>query len=71
MRYHRKLLNIHQVITLTGLNRPSVYSMMNKGEFPGIIIETEQYSGWDEDDVQEWLLKQLCSSKEGLQVSSK
>ncbi len=50
---------------VTGLSRSTIYLRIKKGQFPKPIKLGGRAVGWVEQDVQNWLTKQIDLSKEG------
>lgn len=58
MNYTR-LLRLNNVKERTGLSRSTIYNLMSKGQFPKQHPITERCVGWDEDEIQDWILSKL------------
>lgn len=51
----QRLIIMKEVIHICGLSRPSVYRLMDTGEFPRQISVGERSVRWIEDEVVEWV----------------
>ena len=58
-RPRKRLVRIHEVVRMTGLSRSTIYALMAKGKFPKSIEISLRCVGWDEDEIQNWLLEKL------------
>ncbi|EPT2925137.1 TPA: AlpA family transcriptional regulator [Vibrio parahaemolyticus] len=50
-----QLINLKEVIYLTGLQRSSIYKFMDEGHFPKSISIGGRSVMWDESEIQEWI----------------
>jgi prophage regulatory protein len=60
---YKRLLRLKQVMHLTGLSRSTVYRLMSKDSFPKTIFISERCVGWDEDEIQNWILHKLETAR--------
>ena len=51
----RRVLRLKHVMDVTGLGRSTIYSLIDKGEFPRQIKLAPRAVGWLEEDVFSWL----------------
>ena len=59
------VLRLNKVKAKSGLCRSAIYAKAKAGEFPAPIkLGNGRSSGWLEHEVQEWLIKQIESSRE-------
>ncbi len=49
------LLNLKEVIYLTGLGRSSIYKFMDEGHFPKNVSIGGRSVMWSEEDIQNWI----------------
>ncbi len=49
------LLNLKEVIHVTGLGRSSIYKFMDEGHFPKSVSIGGRSVMWDESEIQEWI----------------
>ncbi len=49
------LLNLKEVIYLTGFGRSSIYKFMDEGHFPKSMSIGGRSVMWSEEDIQEWI----------------
>ena len=49
------LLRIHQVVTVTGLSRSSLYSFVAMGRFPALVRIGRRAVAWKNSQVQAWI----------------
>jgi len=49
------ILRLKDVITRTGLSRPTIYRLIARGEFPRQVELGPNSVGWRADKVQEWI----------------
>ncbi|ELS0762289.1 AlpA family transcriptional regulator [Vibrio vulnificus] len=54
------LLNLKEVIYLTGLKRSSIYKFMDEGHFPKSVSIGGRSVMWDESDIQDWLKEKIA-----------
>lgn len=50
-----KLIRIKKVAELTGLSKPYIYVLVNKGVFPKKVRLTQRTSAWVEQEVLDWI----------------
>ena len=62
-----KMLRLPEVINRTGLSRSSIYLKISKGIFPAPISLGERAVGWIEFEINDWLEKQIKSSRGTIQ----
>ena len=58
----QRLLTMKEVIHICGLSRPSIYRLMDMGEFPRQISVGDRSVRWIEDEVVEWV-KQIIEHR--------
>ncbi len=49
------LLNLKEVIHVTGLGRSSIYKFMDEGHFPKSVSIGGRSVMWGESDIQNWI----------------
>lgn len=52
-----RILRLPEVISMTGLQRSSIYAYVKKNAFPQPIRLGERAVGWNDEEVQSWLDK--------------
>lgn len=52
---HPVLLRIGEVVQLLGISKPTVYRLMNEGEFPRPIRLSKARVAWLQADLETWL----------------
>lgn len=52
---YEKIIRRPEVEARIGLSRSTIYSMMDKGEFPRPIKLGRKAVGWLESDINDWL----------------
>ncbi len=55
----RRLLNKRQISRLLHCDSKQLNEYMKREDFPFQIVLSERYRGWDEDEIQDWIVKQL------------
>ncbi|EML0341131.1 AlpA family transcriptional regulator [Vibrio vulnificus] len=55
-----QLLNLKEVIYLTGLKRSSIYKFMDEGHFPKSVSIGGRSVMWDESDIQRWIGERIA-----------
>ncbi|HCH2842865.1 TPA: AlpA family transcriptional regulator [Vibrio parahaemolyticus] len=55
-----QLLNLKEVIYLTGLKRSSIYKFMDEGYFPKSVSIGGRSVMWDESDIQRWIGERIA-----------
>lgn len=59
-----KILRLPKVKDRTGLSRSTIYSRVAEGLFPAPIkLGGKRAVGWLENEIEEWLIKQIESSR--------
>ena len=64
MNMHHTILRLPQVKTRTGLSRSTIYLRISEGRFPKPISLGGRAVGWVESEVDDWLTRQIESSRE-------
>lgn len=54
-----KIIRLPAVQNRTGLSRSAIYLKISKGEFPSSISLGVRAVGWLEEDVSNWIRKQI------------
>ncbi|WP_322101795.1 helix-turn-helix transcriptional regulator [Paraburkholderia sp. J41] len=52
-----------EVVKKIGLCRATIYSMINRGEFPRPIRIGERATGWSESELEAWLARRAAARK--------
>lgn len=50
-----KILRIREVVSRTGLSRPTVYRLVQSGSFPRQVQLSPQCVGWKESEIDDWI----------------
>ena len=50
-----RILRIREVVHRTGLSRPTIYRLVERGEFPHQVQLSAQCVGWKESEVAAWI----------------
>lgn len=59
-RYQRaKILFLHQVCQRLGMTADEIFYLIRQGRFPARTVISDRLSGWPEDAIHDWALKQL------------
>jgi prophage regulatory protein len=61
--FRSALLRRKQVEAQTGLARSTLYSLIQKGDFPSPIRLTAKAVAWTSEDVQQWIASRIAASK--------
>ena len=61
---HHTILRLPHVKTRTGLSRSTIYLRISEGRFPKPISLGGRAVGWVESEVDDWLTRQIESSRE-------
>lgn len=61
LRPSPRLLRLPQVMDLTGLSKPTIYRMIEAGDFPRQRKLSPRTVGWLEQEVLEWINGRPCS----------
>lgn len=64
MNANSKILRLPQVREKVGLGKTAIYDKINEGAFPKPIKLGGRASGWLEDEVNEWINKQVREQRE-------
>ncbi|OCH41597.1 AlpA family phage regulatory protein [Aliivibrio fischeri] len=54
-----QLINLKEVIYLTGLKRSSIYKFMDEGHFPKSVSIGGRFVMWGRDDIDKWIVKKI------------
>ena len=57
-----RMLRIHEVATITGLSRASVYRLAGEGKFPAGVKLSERATGWSSQAVEQWLEERMAGA---------
>jgi len=52
---NEKILKIHQVVEIVGISRSSVYTMIQRNDFPKPLKLGSRSSGWLKSEVDAWI----------------
>ncbi len=55
------LIRREEVITMTGLSRSTIYTLMKNSEFP---LSIERSVAWRRGDIQNWIINKIASKNE-------
>ncbi|WP_249324940.1 AlpA family phage regulatory protein [Pseudoalteromonas sp. S4492] len=58
------LIRREEVITMTGLSRSTIYTLMKNSEFPLSIKLSERSVAWRRGDIQNWISNKIASKNE-------
>ncbi|MFM9890729.1 MAG: helix-turn-helix transcriptional regulator [Rickettsiales bacterium] len=61
--WYNKVLRLPEVVKRTGLSKSSVYKLIKEGKFPKQMEISQRCRGWDEDEIQDWILARLSKKK--------
>lgn len=50
-----RLLKLKQVIEICAISRPTIYRLINKGEFPAPVYLTSVSVAWRLNEINEWV----------------
>lgn len=50
-----KIIKLPTVMALSALSRSTIYALAKKGEFPAPYKLTARSSGWDADEIENWI----------------
>lgn len=56
------IIRISQAISKTGLSRSTIYTLINRGEFPTRIKLSPRTVGFLESEVNDWIAQRLAAS---------
>jgi len=59
----RRILRLPNVLDRTGLSRSTVYQWISEGRFPKPVSLGARAVGWVESDIEEWISRQIESSR--------
>ncbi len=57
----KRFLRRNEVLSRTGLGATTIYKMEKSGEFPRHILITPRCAGWDESEVDAWMISRKKS----------
>ncbi len=58
-----RILRLPEVMTRTGLSRSTIYLRISQGIFPKPVSLGARAVGWVEAEIQEWLERQIETSR--------
>jgi len=58
-----RILRLPNVLDRTGLSRSTVYQRVSEGRFPKPVSLGARAVGWVETDIEEWICRQIGSSR--------
>ncbi|GAA0794590.1 helix-turn-helix transcriptional regulator [Marinobacterium sediminicola] len=50
-----RMMNINDVVNVTGISRATIYRQMEAGEFPQRVRISGGRVSWRESEIQEWI----------------
>ncbi len=59
----QQIHRLPQVIEIVGLRRSTIYAKVATGEFPRPVRLGRRSVGWLASDVQDWITRQIASSR--------
>lgn len=54
-----RLMRLQEVISVTGLSRPTIYKRMAGGTFPLSVPLGERAVAWVESEIHEWIMARI------------
>jgi prophage regulatory protein len=60
----KSILRLPAIKARTGLSRATIYARMAQGTFPKQVSLGERCVGWIEDQIEEWLTRQIEQGRE-------
>ncbi|MDD2661895.1 MAG: helix-turn-helix transcriptional regulator [Methylovulum sp.] len=57
------ILRLSAVIAITGLSRSTIYSLVNRGEFPQRVYLSPRAMGFLESEVDAWVNARVAASR--------
>jgi prophage regulatory protein len=60
-----RIMRLPEVKLVTGLSRSTIYFRIALGTFPKQVSLGGRAVGWLENEIQEWLQRQIDSSRQG------
>lgn len=61
MASSEKILKLKEVVDIVGLSRSSVYTLIQRGEFPRPIKMSMRSSGWLRSEIETWIASRASS----------
>lgn len=68
-RTKHRIMRLPEVKAITGLSRSTIYFRIGLGTFPDRIRLGGHAVGWLENEIQEWLQRQIDSSRQGADIN--
>lgn len=65
MSVKTNILRLSAVIAMTGLSRSTIYSLVNRGEFPQRVYLSPRAMGFLESEVDAWVNERVAASRIG------
>ncbi|HUM99574.1 MAG TPA: AlpA family phage regulatory protein [Halothiobacillus sp.] len=60
----QRFYRLHEVTTLVGLSRATIYRLIRQGAFPsGISLTGNRAVGWSESDLAHWMNSRLNNAQ--------
>ncbi|MCW4438886.1 MULTISPECIES: helix-turn-helix transcriptional regulator [Vibrio] len=57
-----RLIKLKEVLHKTGLSKATLYRLITAGKFPASIQIAYRAVAWEEDRIDEWLIKKVSES---------
>ena len=58
---NEKILKLKEVTNIVGLSRSSVYTLVQRGDFPQPIKISVRSSGWLRSEIDQWIERRASS----------
>ena len=59
-----RIMRLHEVMSVTGLGRSSVYKYMAHGTFPQPVSLSDRAVGWVSVEIEEWVKERIAARDE-------
>jgi len=56
---HKQVLKIADVMARTKFSKTHIYRMITAGEFPAAAKLGERFTGWDADEIDDWITEKF------------
>lgn len=66
-----RIMRLHEVMSVTGLGRSSVYKYMAHGTFPKPVLLGEKAVGWVSTEIEDWVKARITERDQRCIVSQR
>jgi len=60
---HKQVLKIADVMERTKFSKTHIYRLITAGEFPAAVKLGERATGWDADEIDDWITEKFKTAE--------